>query len=108
MKKAVSKVRARKARSRQKRAERNAGPVSVREHPALGAAIALLLWAATVGVLAIDLFGHAVTMPTIMPVVADAAFILVGLFTCGLLMQIVKPGLLRDNTRVALLSLIVL
>lgn len=106
----VSKVRARRTKTREKSAgKRKARRSRFRDKPAVGYLIVFLLWAVTLCVLRIeDLLQGALTPNVWLPLAGDGAFLLVGIFSAGLFLRIVKPRLLESNAQILLLSVIVL
>ncbi len=110
MEKMVSKERSRKARQRHKQAGRiNAVRVAWRDHTAIGFSVALLMWAAVSFFMPVPLPLKDITHPEVfLPVFGQAVFLLAGLFSTALMLHTLEPGLLRRNSRIILLTLIVL
>ncbi len=105
----VSKVRARKTKSREKQTAK--GLITRRsplpERPVMGFCISLLLWAFTVFFIA---FPQDLPPPSgwrgLLPLTGKAIILLIALFATGLFLNLVQPALIRRNSRVALLSLV--
>jgi len=108
MKQVVSKVRTKKTKRRQKKAD---GATSVktplRENPVVGLAIAFLAWAFAVFTLGAEgFFQHRSDPAFLMPLAGDAAFLLIGLFAVGAFLEIVQCGIVRQNSKILLLALV--
>ncbi|MFC1498960.1 HD family phosphohydrolase [Verrucomicrobiota bacterium] len=108
MKKEVSKVRAKKTKSREKQAGKTVpGKIPLKANPIMGLFIAFLLWVLVTTILSIEHIIQRTGDPEIIfSLTSDGAFSLLGLFAVGLFLKIVKPEILRKNSRILLLSLI--
>ena len=108
MKRLVSKERAKKTKTREKKA----GKVSkarrpLRENPLIALFLAVVLWGATVFTLGSgDILTARPNAATILPLAGRAIFLLVSLFIAGVFLQITRPRILRQNTTILLLALI--
>jgi putative nucleotidyltransferase with HDIG domain len=105
----VSKLRTKKSRSREKQANRAATRPPLREHPVIGLLIAASLWLASVLVLVI---GHILQKQwpanQLLLLAGDSSLLLVSLLAVGIYMQIVRPDILKQNSRLLALALICL
>jgi len=109
MSRLVSKVRAKKTRTREKQAGKaSICRIPLQENPVIGLFVAVLLWSSVMLLLGAEyIFRHGATDHTVLlPLTGDGAFLFVGLFAAGLFLEIMKPGFLHRNSRILLLSLI--
>jgi len=108
MEQQVSRARTRKTKTRQKQADKAAaGRSALRENPVLGLSLAGLVWLYAVLLLGWEGFFAKSTDPAfLLPLAGRSVFALVGLLAGGLFLEIVRPGLLRQNARTALMVLI--
>ena len=105
----VSKERAKKAKSREKNAGRPTTRTPFPRRPGLGLTIAILLWFSAILVLGFDdIITGRVGLSISLPLAGQAAFLLVTLFGIGLFLKIVKPEILRSNSRILMFALIAL
>jgi putative nucleotidyltransferase with HDIG domain len=106
----VSKERSRKARQRQKQAVKSNAPrIAFLDHPALGFSAALLACAAISFFMQMPLPLSDIARPeTYLPLASNAIFCLAGLLITALLLHSAEPGLLQRNSRIILLTLILL
>ena len=108
MKRLISRVRAQKTKNRERQATRvGSSPPSLRESPFIGLFSGLLLWGATVFIFGMeDILRPDIGAAVALPLLGNAAFLFVGLCASALSLQIVRPGILRQNSTVLLLALI--
>ena len=108
MKHSVSKTRAQKTKSRQKQAERAGSPPRDRkDHPAIRAAIAFVLWIGVAVILGMDrIQSHRPNPWELLPLAGQAILLLAGLFATGMFLELVRPALLRHTSSIAFLSLV--
>jgi len=104
----ISKIRARKTREREKLAGKTSnGRMSIRDNPFVGFLIAVVLWATSVLLLGTANMPECLSKPELfLPLAGKSIFILTSLFAAGLFLEIVRPGTLRDNSMIFLLSLV--
>ena len=110
MKSPVSKARAKKAKSRERRAvRRNGSRLTVHEHPAVGLGVALLLWVTAVALLALDPGGDIHLGPAyLLPLMGNGAFLLAALLAAGLFLKTADPATAGRNATLLLLALVAL
>jgi len=110
MEKMLSKERSRKARQRQKQAVRNNAPtVALRDHAAIGLTMVLAAWTAMAFFMRRPLpITDSLRADLLLPAAGDAIFALIALFVTAIYLYAVEPALLRRNSRIILLTLIVL
>lgn len=110
MVKMVSKERSRKARQRQKQAARNSTPaVPWRDHLAIGLTVVLAAWAAIAFFMTLPLpVTDILRAELLLPAAGNAIFALTAIFVTALYLHTVEPAWLRRNSRIILLTLIVL
>ncbi len=110
MDKIVSKERSRKARQRQRQAVRNNTPsVPLREHTAIGLSVVLLAWAALAVFMRRPLpLSDILRAELLLPAAGDAVLALCAIFVTALYLHIAEPAWLRRNSRIILLTLIIL
>lgn len=108
MKQAVSKIRARKTKMREKQVGKaSVGRTPLQQNPILGLSIAILLWACAMFAVSMEHIIHADTdLEFLVSLSGDGVFLLIGLFAVALFLETVRPGILRQNSRILLLSLI--
>ncbi len=107
MKQLVSKVRAKKTKSREKQATRPAAKVPISKHPCIGLLYAFLLWLSAVLLLGMDMVVHSPTDPREFLVLAGHAMLLLAsLFACGLFLKITKPTILPQNPKILLICVV--
>jgi len=106
----VSKVRARKTKSREKRAGKGKTVRQpLRENPAVGLLIGFLLWACTVFIIAAELIiRRELDINGVLRLTGDAAFLLISLLASGLFLKIMQPDVLKSNKHILMLALIAL
>jgi len=110
MEKMVSRERSRKARQRQKQAVRNNTPsVHWREHAVIGLSVVLAAWGAIAlfmrRLLPLD---NIMQAEHLLPAAGDAVFALTAIFITALYLYTSEPTWRRRNSRIILLTLIVL
>lgn len=106
MKQSVSRVRAQKTRSREKQAKAPGARTTVSRSPVVGVLIAVLMWVGGVVLLGLPDIVQGLTDPSsILPLTGDAAFLLISLFACALLLQMFSPATLSHNPHLLLLAL---
>ena len=102
----VSKLRTKKSRSREKQANRSATKPPLRKHPAVGLLIAASLWLASVLVLVIGyILQRQWPANRLLLLAGDSSLLLVSLLAVGIYIQIVRPEILRQNSRLLALAL---
>ncbi len=103
----VSKERTRKTKKRQKQSDRQNSPqVAFLDRPFVGLLVAALVWLVAVfGWRAKMLIQIKPSLDLFLPLVGDAVFALVGLFCAALFLSIVRPSLLKRNSRIVLMGL---
>ncbi|NQT94477.1 MAG: HDIG domain-containing protein [Lentisphaerae bacterium] len=103
----LSKVRAQRARKRQKDAEAALNVRSpFRENPVVGLALALCLWAVSVLAIAADgLFDGRSGPEYLLPLVGDAVLLLAAIFAYAGLLRIIRPAVIRRNHGLSVLVL---
>jgi len=106
----VSKERTKKTKKRHKNAgQNNNTQLELMERPFVGIIVTVIT-----GLIAVlgwnlkGLLGAGLTHDFIMPFISDATFAIAGLFCAGLFMRIVCPQYTRRNSRIVLLSLLVI
>jgi putative nucleotidyltransferase with HDIG domain len=106
----VSKERSRKARQRQKQAGKSHSPrIAFLDHTAIGLSAVLLAWAAVSFFMLTPLPLSDLARPAIyLPAISKAIFCLAGLLITTLLLHSAEPGLIQRNSRIILLTLILL
>jgi len=106
----VSKERSRKARQRHRQAGKGSVPRGpLRDHPGIGLSVSLLAWAAVSFFMLPPMPLGVLARPAVLlPVISDCIFVLAGLFVCALMLQTVEPPLIRRNSRIILMTLMVL
>lgn len=104
----VSRIRARKAKEREKLAGKTpAGRTPLNAHPLAGLLVATALWASVVLLLGTEEPAEYFSrLDSFLPLAGNSVFILVSLFATGIFLQIAKPGILRNNSTIILLSLV--
>ena len=104
----VSKLRTKKTKSREKKAVKaSAGRPPLREHSLVGLLIAVLLWASCLLLLRLEQFIRVESdSGFLQSLIADGIFLLISLFASGLFLKLLKPEILRQNSRILLLALI--
>ena len=104
----VSKMRARKARSREKKAK-GARPAPLRHGPLVGFLIGLAIWAVAVALVAGRHPWELNTGPGILfTVAAESVFLLVITIATGLFVNMARPGTLRRNDSLLLIGAVAL
>jgi len=104
----VSKIRAKKTRSREKQAGKEKSPRQpFGENPAVGLLIALLLWLSTVFITVVEtLFRGRIEAGFFFHLVGDSCLLLLGLLAAGLFLKIVQPNILKRNMDILMLAVI--
>lgn len=114
MKGLVSKVRAKKTKSREKQASKaSLENVPWKQRPLTGIAIVVLLWLFSVAIIGINQFpatqtGAIASFPlaAFLPLTGMAVLLLLAILGFGLGMMIVEPDILKQNSKLLMLSLI--
>jgi len=108
LKRLVSKERAKKTKTRQKKAGKaSAAKRPLRENPLVGLFLAVVLWGATVFTIGLgDILTVQPNAGAILPLAGQAVFLLVSLFVAALFIQITRPALLKENSKILLLALV--
>lgn len=106
----VSKVRARKTKSREKQAGKEKIPRKpFGENQAIGLLTAVLLWLSTVFIAGADGIIGGETEPGILfRLAGESGLLLLGLLATGLFLKIVQPNILKRNMDILMLALIAL
>ena len=106
MKQPVSKLRAKKSKSREKQASKAASEKRpVLEGPAISMLVAVILWLSTVVIIAMESFPMNLRTPEVLlPLSGDAVLLLVTLCMTGLFITILRPAYLKRNSRLVLLA----
>jgi len=106
----VSKERSRKARRRQKQAGRNSGnAVALRDHIGIGVFVALLAWGLIAFFMPLPLpIASLNDTSVVLPIASHAVFALASMLVTALFLNAVTPNLLRRNSRIILITIIVL
>ncbi len=108
MKGLVSKVRARTTKTREKQASKaSSEKLPLTQSPFTGMAIAMILWVLSVVIIATE---ETFTSPgenaSFLPLAGMSILLLAALLGTSLGLQIVKPGILKQNSRILLISII--
>ena len=108
MKRLVSKERAKKTKTRERKAGKaSAAKTPLRENPFVSLFLGFVLWGASVFILGIgDILTVRPGAASILPLLGRSIFLLVSLFAAALFIQITRPGVLRRNSTLLLLALI--
>lgn len=106
----VSKVRAKKIKTREKRAEKAVSrKASLNENPVIGIAIVALLWVLSMLLLGVEGISRpASEIERIHPPAVNGILSLIGLVAAGLFLKIVRPASLRNNSTIEILALVAL
>lgn len=104
----ISKNRSEKTRKRQRQSSRGKDEASSpRTNPIIGVAIVTLFWLVTSAIMLTGRMStHFDSTTLTLKLTGEVIFLLVGIFTTGVFFEIVKPDLLKNNPRLALLALI--
>ena len=107
---AVSKVRTKKTRTRERQAGRGREHRrSIENHPWIGFLIVVVLWAACVAALSVDTFlDERRPAPLLLSIAGDAVFLFLGLIATGIFLRLVRPRILGRNMNILLLATVAL
>lgn len=112
MKPRVSKARAKKVKKRAKEAEKaSSGGLSdpLLKKPSLGVAIGVAIWLTALLLLDVGQNRHfLLDVPYTGKLLANALFLLIAIAGCGVAMHMVRPRILRQNSRLILIFLVTL
>lgn len=102
----VSKERARKTKQRHRQAEKgHTQPLKLLERPVIGIATAMLTWAIMFGALRTPTILNAESWITLW---TDALIGLAAFIAAAMFLNILEPGIIRRNSRIALISIILI
>ncbi|MDD4872765.1 MAG: HDIG domain-containing protein [Kiritimatiellae bacterium] len=104
----ISKIREKKTREREKHSGKTpSGKISLNDNRLLGILIAVALWITSILLLGSEEISECLSRPdSFLPLAGNSIFILISLFATGLFLEIVRPGILRNNSIILLLSLV--
>jgi len=107
MKGVVSKARTKKTKKRQKQADRGGDKSPLLRRPVVGVLIVLVVWLAAMFLLGLeDILTGNLSLEFLLPYLGNGALMLVGLVASGLLLSIVRPSVLAQNSRILILALV--
>ncbi|OVE75188.1 hypothetical protein BVX97_05475, partial [bacterium E08(2017)] len=108
MKGLVSKVRAKKTKTREKQAKKaDVEQLPWQHSKYTGLAIGLVLWSLSVCLMLVDyLLAPLPNSDYLLPMYSKAALLLVSIFSAGVGLKIVEPKILRKNSMILLLSIV--